>query len=41
MRAIEDRRHGAVVVNGFVNETRRNGRDGLRRGAMAGTGDQS
>jgi hypothetical protein len=26
------------VVNGFVNETWRNGRDGVRRGAMAGTG---
>ena len=29
--------HG--VVNGFVNETRRNCRDGVRRGAMAGMGD--
>jgi hypothetical protein len=27
------------VVNGFVNETRRNGRDGVERGMMAGTGD--
>ena len=27
------------VVNGFVNETRRNCRDGVRRGAMAGTGE--
>jgi hypothetical protein len=27
------------VVNGFVNETRRNCRDGVRRGAMAGMGD--
>jgi hypothetical protein len=25
-------------VNGFVNETRRNGRDRARRGAMGGTG---
>jgi hypothetical protein len=27
------------VVNGFVNETRRNCRDSVRRGAMAGMGD--
>ena len=27
------------VVNGFVNETRRTCRDGVRRGAMAGTGE--
>jgi hypothetical protein len=27
------------VVNGFVNETRRDCRDGVRRGAMKGTGD--
>jgi hypothetical protein len=26
-------------VNGFVNETRRNGRDGMGRGVMAETGD--
>jgi hypothetical protein len=26
-------------VNGFVNETRRYARDGVRRGAMARTGD--
>ena len=29
----------AVVVNGFVNETRRNCRDGVRCGAMVQTGD--
>jgi hypothetical protein len=29
----------AVVVNEIVNETRRNWRDGVRRGAMARTGD--
>jgi len=27
------------VVNGFVNEMRRNCRDGVARGAMAGMGD--
>jgi hypothetical protein len=27
------------VVNGFVNETRRNASDGVRRGEMARTGD--
>ena len=30
---------GVDVVNGFVNETRRNCRDGVARGAMARTGD--
>jgi len=39
VRAIEDGRQGAVVVHGFVNETRRNCRDGVERGARAGTGD--
>jgi hypothetical protein len=29
------------VVNGFVNETWRNGRDGVRRGGMTGTRDCS
>jgi hypothetical protein len=37
--AIEDGRHGRCVVNGFVNETRRDYRDGVRRGATARTGD--
>ena len=37
IRAIEDRRHGCCVVNEFVNETGRNCRDGMERGAMAGT----
>jgi hypothetical protein len=41
IRAIEDRRHGCCVVNGFVNETRRNCRDGVKRGAMPWTGDRS
>jgi hypothetical protein len=41
IRAIEDRRHGCCVVNGFVNETRSNCRDGVKRGAMPWTGDRS
>ena len=32
-------RASCCVGNGFGNETRRNCRDGVRRGAMAGTGD--
>ena len=49
IRITKLRRHGpetpvaalaaCCVVNGFVNETRRNCRDGERRGGMAGTGD--
>jgi prevent-host-death family protein len=33
------RRYRGDVVSGFVNETRRNHRDAVRRGVMAGTGD--
>jgi hypothetical protein len=29
----------SLRVNGFVNETRRNRRDGVERGVMASTGD--
>jgi hypothetical protein len=37
IRAREDWFHGAVVVNGFVNETPRNDRDGVERSVMAQT----
>ena len=37
IRAIEGRRHGCCVVNGFVNETWRNRQDSVKRAAMAGT----
>ena len=39
VRAVEGWRPGCCVVNGFVNESRRNGRDRVQRGVMAETGD--